>query len=290
MKIAYIVTGQPRFLKEGSIWTKQKLFNFPIDIDYYCHFWDNGDPNLKENILSTWMPKKFQIDNYDEHFNNFYQEVHAKNKNCPNLHLFPKDFQDSHLLVPELEHISPWSKNFYGQWLSTSLGSNLLDINEYSEYDIVIKTRSDVIINLLPPSTWYRALGNIIKNPHFCDAIFPQWMHGDSKGIFLGDFTFIARSSIWLEYGRKMKNNLVELITDKKLYLYDISDSVLATHYLWQKLGRNAKAKWLSFQVVWPMSYKTCLWRENNHLSVNNSSYQEINNWYDKYEAGERAQ
>jgi len=292
MKIAYIVTGQPRFLEEGSYWVKNRLFNtlsYGSTIDYFCHFWDNDDILLEKRIIDTWRPKKFVIDKFENVISNLINIVKEKNINCNIWDLFPHSFRDTYMFYPSQEHISTFSKNFFGQFLSAYLATKMIG-RELCNYDIVIKTRSDAIIKKMHDKIWLNSLGNLLKNPHFRDCIFPQWMHGDANGVFMGDLAFIARSDKWYEYTCNMFNNIIDVLTDKKLILYDLSlDQEMVTHYFWQKLGRNPGVKWLSFQVVWPMDYRICVYRPNNHLDINTCDYMDINNWYDKYEAGERA-
>jgi hypothetical protein len=50
MKIAILISGQPRFMQQGSWWIANKLFpkKSGYQVDFFVHLWDNGDPHLEQ--------------------------------------------------------------------------------------------------------------------------------------------------------------------------------------------------------------------------------------------------
>ena len=277
MRVAVLITGLPRFLEQGSYRLKKIFENCNFTVDYYCHFWDNYEPNLNTEIEKYYNPVKKNITKYDSYITNIINIIKDKNAHCNLLHLFNDNFQNTFLFKPLLEYIGSYSKNIYGQYLSCFLGSKLIN---YDNYDIIIKTRSDVILKPIIPKKLEQCLQNILINPYFNNCIFPVWLKGTSQGVLFGDFCFVSPSPTWKNYSCNLEENLINLLTKDKLYLWDMSHNNMIPHYMWQKLSYRNNNNWLSITVSWPIDFNATLWRQNDHLDYKNSTWNNIEYWY----------
>jgi hypothetical protein len=97
MRVAILVTGQPRFLEEGAWWYKNKVFTGNnIQVDYYCYFWDDGSPDLKQRIENTFNPVRYHIADYNSIMKEFIRNVKAYNaNNSTYLDLVPNNIRNS---------------------------------------------------------------------------------------------------------------------------------------------------------------------------------------------------
>ena len=276
MKIAILISGQPRFVKQGSDWIKNRIFSqqYGYDVDFYVHFWDNGDPNLEQTIRDCYNPIDFQIDNYKKYIGKFKSEVIEKNKSL----------QDDFKLVPtyvrenilfDTGEITQYGENFWGQFLSTYEVSNL--VKNYHEYDIVIKTRSDAVLDPMSPDIWKKALRNIIRSPVFNTKIFTPWLQTVAGIPYFCDFTFISTPETWINYSRHLRDSCFRLATEDKplFYEFNLHEFHGISHWIWNKLSIYSSAGFLSFTVTWPMKFNgAALLRDD--FDTSNMSYDQI--------------
>jgi hypothetical protein len=160
--------------------------------------------------------------------------------------------------------------------LSTHEVSKLFE--ECTGYDIVIKTRSDAIIDPINPDTMYRALNNIKKNPNFSSRIFTPWLQALGGIPYFCDFAFIATPDTWKTYSKDLRDKCIRLATtDNALfYEFNIHEFHGISHWVWNKLSIYTFSGFLSFTVTWPMKFGgVSLMREN--IDITYMDYQQIN-------------
>jgi hypothetical protein len=283
MKVAVLLTGQPRHLEQGAWWFKNKIFpnSCGIDVDYFAYFWDNGDIDLGSKIQKTYSPVRYHIDNYDNVIDNFIDRVQSKNSELANWSNVPPKYKDSFLFGVDKNHISNYSKNIWGQYLCASKISTML--GNLSSYDIVIRTRSDVAFKNMDIRYWRDAFSNIYKNSIFDDKMFTPWLYIDSGIPLFADFAFISKPNVWHNFNKNIEENCIKLATTNKALWYELEVSEFdhAPHWIWNKLAMYSKTNMLSFSVVWPMPFDCKLFRYDD--PVNNLNFEYINHQFDKY-------
>ncbi|MCB9880771.1 MAG: hypothetical protein H6832_16650 [Planctomycetes bacterium] len=55
MRIAFVLSGQPRLI-EQCFPTQQKSLIDPLGCDVFFHFWNDGTPRLRDQLLQTYRP------------------------------------------------------------------------------------------------------------------------------------------------------------------------------------------------------------------------------------------
>lgn len=267
MRIAVLVSGQPRFIEAGAKWMTERVFSnlHGYKIDYYCHFWDNGDPELEKKIVSTYNPVKFKIENYKDSIQDFKRQVIEKNQyNKDDFKLVPKYIRENILF--DTHEVTEYGMNFWGQFLSTYEVSGLAN---YDQYDIVIKTRSDAVLHPMNHTVWSKALANIKRNPSFNTRIFAPWLQVVGGMPYFCDFAFIATPEAWKNYSMYLRDNCLKLATQDKalFYEFNIHEFHGIAHWVWNKLSIYSMSSFLSFSVTWPMNFDACLIRTSDDIS-----------------------
>ena len=276
MRIAILISGQPRFMRHGAEWLKRNVLQHTngFEVDYYVHFWDNGDPNLENKLISTYNPIAYKIDNFDNHINEFRESIIDLNRLYhDSFYLVPKYIRENILFdTPE---ITTYGQNFWGQFLSTHEVANL--VKDYGSYDIVIKTRSDAIFSPMTPQLWHKSLSNLIKNPIFNKRIFVPWLHVTSGIPYFCDFAFISTPETWIRYSQNIKENCIRLATEDKplLYEFNLHEFHGISHWLWNKLAIYNQTEFLSYTVTWPMNFSVSLIRDDTDIL--DKQYNDIN-------------
>ena len=282
MRIAVLISGQPRFLYEGSSWFKHKVFpqSPRIQVDYYCHFWDNGDPNLERIVQETFNTVKCKIENYDDAVHEFVNTVRDRNSELPDYewNYVP---ENKRFLLYEGSEVGTYARNFWGMFLATQALTDMTgDLT--GQYDVVIKTRSDVALNNMNEVHWLKAFHNMLRNPTFNDKMLAQWMYVHNGVPYIGDFCFISKPDAWYKYSNNIKNNCIKLMTEDKVLWKEIEISGFTelAHWCWAKTSMYSKTDWLSFAVVWPTPFNATLIREhkNNILQESFRSLQDAFN------------
>jgi hypothetical protein len=283
MKIAILVSGQPRFIEQGAEWIKNRVFNKlnGYDVDFYVYFWDNGDPNLEEKIQSSYNPVEYKISNFGLYLEDFKNQIQEKNKSLSlDFRLVPTYIRENILF--DTPQLTDYGKNFWGQFLSAYEVSNL--VKNYHEYDIIIKTRSDAVFDPMDPKVLKQTLKNIKQNKIFNTKIFTPWLQTIGGISYFCDFVFIATPETWINYSQNLRENCIKLATvDKALfYEFNIHEFHGISHWVWNKLSIYSLSGFLSFTVAWPMNFRgTSLIREN--IDISNMSYAEINHRFVNY-------
>jgi len=274
MRVAVLFTGQPRHLEQGAWWFKNRVFpqNCGLDVDYYGYFWDDGDPNLRSRIEQSYSPVRYHIQNYDKVINDFISEVQSENENY-SWDFVPDNFKNVHLFGVETPYISNYARNFWGQYICNSKIAKML--GDLSEYDIVIRTRSDVAFNNMPTNFWTDAFTNVHRNPIFDDKMFSPWLYVENGIPLFSDFAFISKPAVWHNYSKNMYENCISLATEHKQLWYELEVSEFSQppHWLWNKLAMYSKTNMLSFSVVWPMPFDCKLIRYDEQLHDLNFGY-----------------
>ena len=276
MKVAILITGQARFIDQGAWWLRNRVFpdGCGIDVDYFCHFWNDGSDNLIHRAKHVYATEHVTIDDYSTVLKNHMDYIIHKNKTeYTDWSHVPKHIQENMLF--NTDYITDYGKNWHGQYLSAGIATETYK-DELSKYDIVIKTRSDCIMNDMSIREWKAAFSNIHKNPVLRDKIFPEWLYIKASQPFHGDFTFIARPSEWIRYGTNLIPGLRKICTKEKHWFKetDVDAINFPSHWMWNKLSMYSKNDWLSFGVVWPTRYNVTLVRDEDFVYGKN--YEEI--------------
>lgn len=282
MKIAILITGQPRHIDQGAWWLKTKVFpnDCGIEYDTFCHFWDDGSDNLLHRAKHVYSTENVIVDNYEEAIAEHMQYIIKENKeNYPDWKNVPAHFQENMLF--NTDHITSYGKNWHGQFLSAGRAT-LAYADKLKEYDIVIKTRSDAVMNNMSIKEWFAALGNINRNPVLRDKLFAEWMYIKAGQPFHGDFSFIGRPEMWIQYGMHIIPGLRNLCTRDKHWFslgFDESMNTFPSHWAWNILNSYSRNDWLSFSVVWPTRYGVTLIRDEEF--VYDKTYEQIKKRYE---------
>ena len=285
MKVAVLLTGQPRHLEQGAWWFKNRVFpaGCGIDVDYFAYFWDDGSSDLENRIQKTYAPVKYHIDNYENTIDKFIDRVQQHNEKINNWSDISKKYKDSFLFGVDKSHISNYSKNIWGQYLCS--GKMATMAGNLSSYDIVIRTRSDVAFRNMDIRYWKGAFSNICKNSIFHDKMFAPWLYVDGGIPLFADFAFISKPAVWHNFNKNMEEHCFKLATDHKSLWYEleISEFAHAPHWIWNKLAMYSKTNMLSFSVVWPMPFSCTVFRYSEKL--NNLNFNYITQQFEKYTA-----
>lgn len=275
MRVAVLLTGQPRHLEQGSFWFKNRVFpeGCGIDVDYFGYFWDNGDPNLSSRIENTYNPVRYHIQNYDTVINSFIDRVQKRNKEINDWSYVPQEFKNTHLFGVETQHISNYAKNFWGQYICAGKIKNML--GNLNDYDIVIRTRTDVAFKNMETKYWEDAFTNLHRNPIFDDKLFSPWLYVDRGIPLFADFAFISKPQVWQQFNDNIEENCFRLATENKQLWYEleVSNFPQPPHWLWSKLAMYNRTNMLSFSVVWPMPFDCKLIRYDEDLNLLNFEY-----------------
>ena len=277
MRIAVLVTGQPRFLEEGAWWFKNRVFPDhyrTLKVDYYCYFWDDGSTDLESRIISSYSPIKYKIDDYTKIIDVFTSTVLEYNSVNPQYSELVQKGLNENILYGN-QSPSVWGRDFWGQYFATNGITDMVgDLTE--KYDVVIKTRSDAVFTPLSEKLWCACFKNIYANPTFADKMFAPWMHIEHGIPHMGDFAFISKPNLFYQFSKNIYNNCVDLATKDKSLFHEltIADHTYVAHWLWNKISNYSKSNWLSFAVVWPTPFSITLLRQ--HYNMQSIAYSDI--------------
>ena len=284
MKIAILLTGQPRNLEQGAHWFKNHVFpkDCGLDVDYFCYFWDDGDPDLRSRIENTYNPIRYHIQSFEKTIDNFIDQVQNKNRQLANWNFVPKKYQQSHLFRTDKQYISNYSKNIWGQFFCSHKITKM--VGNLDHYDIVIRTRSDVAFKNMEIEYWKQAFNNMYKNPILNDKVFAPWLYVDSGIPLFADFAFISKPNVWYKFNSNIEEYCFNLATEHKQLWYEleVSEFYHHPHWIWNKMAMYSKTNMLSFSVVWPMPFDCKLIRYPEKLK--DLSWKHIAQQHEKYE------
>ena len=147
MKLAVIIFGQSRFFDITWPLIKQEFTFENVEVDFFVHFWHNTgytplgteepmDTNIR-NILNLEKIKKVKITNYDK-----------LDKMCDEI----KHFYDNIICRDNpLQNSRENLRYTFGQHFSIKTAYNLIkdyEKNNNIKYDLIVKTRSDIIYRI----------------------------------------------------------------------------------------------------------------------------------------------
>jgi len=283
MKIAVLMSGQARHLEQGAAWWRQRLFpdwQERLHVDYYFHLWDDGTDNLDDRVKEMYGAKVVDLSNYDNIVEDHIAQIKFTNEELrktelgPNWHIVPEYVQ--HTVCYQGGEISQYTYNFPGMFLATAKMAETFEPYHH-EYDIVIKTRTDCILNPMPEHHWQNLLGNMLKQEAFNDTIFSPWLRIRNGLPFFGDLCFAGRSHLMQNFMTDMDKHLVKLATHDKHLLRDfmIDPEIPFAHWLWSRLSMYSRTDWLALSVVWPVPFGSCLLRSDEFVLDKNFKYLE---------------
>lgn len=169
MKVAVLVSGEPRFSKEFDLFL-ENLTGYD-EIDWYFYLWNNATYSLKNKLMP---PSWFGIDN-DSAYNKLRANLPADH-NIAYLGLADQNLQQFPIVTERLG----WGvrqDNVWRMWYSWMQ----VDSKCPDDYDIVIKARPDLALmqpvnlkelnlksnELLLPNNY----GGVYNNKHICDLM-----------------------------------------------------------------------------------------------------------------------
>lgn len=279
MRVAVLVTGQPRHFENSAWWFKNRVFtnNSNMQVDYYCYFWDDGSDNLDSRIVSAYNPVKYQIGNYESAIDEFIGKIQTYNNSNPQtLSQIPTYIKENILF--NTTEIPQWGRNFWGQYIATSKMTELAGNLASENYDIIIKTRSDAVFVPMQEKLWLQAFHNMRRNPVFKNKVLPAWLYVDSGIVNIGDFAFFSLPDTWYNYSKNIQQNCLSLATTNNVLFSElgIANFEHPAHWVWTKLSLYTNTDWLSFGTVWPTPFAATLLRKD--LDITTCGYKDIEN------------
>ena len=278
------MSGQARHIEQSAAWWRERCFpnwHQRMHVDYYFHLWEDGTDNLDDRIKNMYGAKVVELSNYDEVVTNHIANVKHGNENASDWHLVPEYVQ--HTVCYKTEQLSQYTYNFPGMFLASAKIADTFE--PYAEqYDIVIKTRTDCVLNPMAEHHWQSMLGNMLNQKAFNDTIFTPWLRIRNGLPFFGDLAFVGRSNLMLKFLKNMDESLVKVATHDKHLLSDfmIDPEIPFAHWLWSRLSMYSRTDWLAISVVWPVPFGTCLLRNDD--PVLDKNYQYLEEVYNTYE------
>lgn len=274
MRIAVVLTGQPRYLEQSAWWWNNKVFvkEFKrLHVDYFCQFWDDGSENLSQRIQDLYNPKQFVINDYDAALHSFRNKIKNENDNCNDWHLVPDVIKDNVCFYGN--ELSTYGYNFHGMFLSNAYAAKAF--GELSDYDVVIKTRSDAVFNPMLEHQWLSVFHNMHRNPVFNENIFSPWLRIKQGAPFFGDLAFIGKPKLMHQFIHNMDEHLFKICTHDKHLFGEllVNNYGPVAHWLWSRLSLYSKTDWLAFSVVWPVPFNVVLIRNNENITDKNFDY-----------------
>jgi hypothetical protein len=130
MKIAVCLSGQPRSVKYTIPSISKYFTSSDYTVDFFCHSWDYNTWKYKGNTIVHTSDEKITIDE-------LYSDL---------LKLSPKQ-----VLIESKEKLpseGPWHSLFYSMMMANNLKKQY-EISKNFRYDIVVKTRYDLIYSPL---------------------------------------------------------------------------------------------------------------------------------------------
>lgn len=290
MKIAVLMSGQARHVERSAEFWRRRIFPshlHTIKVDYFLHLWDNGDQNLANNVKNLYQAKVVDISNYDDTVTEHIQNVKNGNDIATDWWLAPEYVQ--HTLCYRTDQMSQYTYNFPGMYLATSKVAKTF-APYVQDYDIVIKTRTDCVLNPMSEHHMLQLYGNMLRNPVFRDVIFTPWLRIRNGLPFFGDLAFIGKPNLMQNFMAEMDKSLVSLSTKDKHLLSDymIDPEIPFPHWLWSRLSMYSRTDWLAISVVWPVPFGTCLLRSDEPVLDKNFQY--LEQTYNEHEKVKHAQ
>tara|TARA_B100000123_G_scaffold86049_1_gene62251 strand:- start:248 stop:1147 length:900 start_codon:yes stop_codon:yes gene_type:complete len=283
MKIAVLMSGQARYIERSAEWWKQRCFkpSMNLHVDYFFNLWDDGTDNLDDRVKNLYDAKVVDISDWEELGRNHIEQIRNGNENANDWWLVPEYVQ--HTMCYTTDEVSRYTWNFPGMFISTAKMAETFEPH-FWQYDIVIKTRTDTILNDMSPHNWHSLFNNMLRNPVFNDNIFTPWLRIRNGLPFFGDLAFIGKPDLMQRFMTNMDKNLVKLATHDKHLLSDylIDPEIPFAHWLWSRLSMYSRTDWLAISVVWPVPFGACLLRSDEN--VVGQTFQYLEHTYKRHE------
>jgi hypothetical protein len=214
MKVAVCLSGQLRqweMAKENQKWFWESCIGTEVkEVDYFIHTWNySGDregvsqPYITrdvsqeefDNVVDWYKPKKYFLD--DKKQNYFYESDH-------------------------------WSSLFYSMAQSIMLKREY-EIENNFEYDVVIKSRPDVVFDPIYHFSWEHLENNILYTTHGGNMEHEFGMYNVNDCVFYSNSYTMDLVSQMYSYRQKMldERNMFE----DKLFTGSIGPGVLMQEY-----------------------------------------------------------
>lgn len=281
MRIAVFLHGLPRHLEESAWWFKNRVFpnNDQFTVDYFCYFWDTGDPDLETRINDTYNPVKYGIGDYNLSFHAHRHAVRMANKtetweNIPPL--------IESVVCYKPDEFNSFHYNFPGMFLSAAEGIRHIGEETLKSYDIVIRTRSDICIEPIDVNM----LENIFRHIEE-DTINCPWVDIKNGQVFVGDLAFFGKPDTIWKYFSELDSNLIKMATvDKRIFSeFNILNGIdlPVGHVIWSKASIYTKVHWK--RLFWNSNMrhglKTSLFRHSYPIEeLRNMTYFDIERIY----------
>ena len=181
MKIAICISGQPRFANFGSYHQKKFADALPWDVDFYVQTWsEEGVEERTEELFGYCNPKAVRVDNG-------YVALE-----------YPGHF-----------HKNRGMSQHYAHYLC------MQQIQDWDQYDVIIRTRHDIMFNTDVMDEWIELIKSINDNKGISGAgYYPDYPdHADlstftdapshrgySKYPSFDDWTIVAHRDHWSKF------------------------------------------------------------------------------------------
>ena len=214
MKVAVCLSGQLRqweIAKENQKWFWESCIGTEVkEIDYFIHTWNySGD---REGVLQPYITRDVSQEEFDKVVD-WYK---------PKKYVLDDKKQD---YFYESDH---WSSLFYSMAQSIMLKREY-EIENNFEYDVVIKSRPDVVFDPIYHFSWEHLENNILYTTHGGNMEHEFGMYNVNDCVFYSNSYTMDLVSQMYSYRQKMldERNMFE----DKLFTGSIGPGVLMQEY-----------------------------------------------------------
>lgn len=251
VRIAVLLTGSPRFVKEGAEWWYNKSMPSDATIDYYGHAWDSHDYIGRTRYYNA--DNKIINSEYFKHWNFTDFKLSTYSVNIP-------EFQTIRNSNSQLSKFLLWEDR--RDHLLSVIQANDLLIKSGKTYDIVIVMRYDTVIKdgcldkAIPfiiefkdvhTTKFHRgydkALYWNVNNP----VIFTPWVQVRQGLPVMQDYMFICTYSDWATYSHNLQEKYRNILNKDIRILEPLHyiESTYIPHILWAFIGLYTNANFV---------------------------------------------
>ena len=286
MRIAVLMGGQARYLKQSAEWWNNRIFpdEFKrLKVDYFFNLWEENQPEDLADQIKKLFPKAkaVELSSYNTAFHYNRHVIKTENRNANDWNLVSEYCK--HLICYYGDHLDDFAYNFPGMYLSSSNVARTFEPFK-DEYDIVIKTRTDNFLNPMTEQHWLNLTNNMYRNPVFKDCIFTPWLRVRNGLPFMGDLCFLGKTHLMQNFLINIDEQYRKLATTDKHMLSDflVDPEIPIAHWLWSRFSMYSRTDWLAVSVVWPVPFSSALLRQD--VTVHDKDYQYIERTYNQEE------